>query len=133
MSKDIKKIIKPLVRECLLELFLEMKLENIVENVVRQQQKDNNQESSRILVSEAKEIPVIQKNKPNKHSLMEAIGVNENTWNDVYADTLKHGNSILNNKDTTTTVAPNYDDTELVNESVLKQAGLMKDYSRFVK
>lgn len=133
MSKDIKKIIKPLVKECLLELFAEMKLESIVEGVVNKQQLTN-QSTAVIVENRQQQVQQPIRQKPNKRSLMEAIGVNENTWNDVYADTLKHGNSILKDSGgASTPTAPNYDDTESVPEAVLENAGLMKDYSRFLK
>jgi hypothetical protein len=131
VSKDLKKIIKPLIRECLLELFLEMKLESIVEGVVQKQQ-------GTVQAVEQKTVQAqpVRRSTANKRSLMEAIGVDESTWANIYDDTLKYGNSILNER-----TAPqngvqqqgSFDDTELVSESALEQAGLLKDYSRFIK
>lgn len=141
-NEDIKKLIKPLiegmVREALLKIFAEMKLETLIENAVNKQQR-NSQAAATVMSENIQASKVSRPSvpKPNKRSLMEAIGVNENTWNDVYADTLKHGNSVLTAPEaspmSSTPQAGGFDDREDAPVSALEQLGLIKDYSRFVK
>jgi hypothetical protein len=131
MSKDLKKIIKPLIKECLLEIFAEMKLESIVENVVQKHQ------SNYSIAEQVIERPMVKpaKKSVDKRSLMKAIGVDESTWANIYDDTLNSGNQILSEagRNSAPKSEMTFDDTELVSESILEQAGLLKDYSKFIK
>lgn len=131
-SRDLKKIMKPLIRECLTEIFAEMKLESIVEGVVQkssplrgsslgatlnsftESETVENQRLTEERVAAKVEITGAEK----KDMLKRRLGIDENEWRAMY-----QGTEPISDED---------DGPELVSESALRQAGLMKDYSKFV-
>lgn len=124
-KKDLKKVIKEMVRESLLEIFAEMKLETIVEQVVKKQGVVKRPVSaSSTLREELNSTPRLSKEEVRK-KMMENIGVDEDTWANIYEDTATSDNPILGGDDS--------DKPELVSESALKESGLFRDYSKFVE
>lgn len=124
---ELKKVIKPLIRECLTEIFAEIQLEKIVEGVIAEQMKARSRSKSfseEVLV-ESRE-PVQQEPSPEerKEMMMKRLGISEDEWRDMYQDTARSDNPILTGDDS--------DKPELVSESVLRQTGLYRDYSKFV-
>lgn len=129
-KSELKVLIKQLVRESLTEIFAEMRLESIVEGVLKKHQ-------SVVLSEDAEEEP-IRPTRPKEDSsvkkrrLMEALG-GEEMWNNVYGD-IEESNPILSNRSASGAPVPGaVDGTEYVKEADLREAGLFKDYSRFVK
>ena len=124
-KNELKKVIKEIVRESLMEIFAEMKLESIVENVVRKNVEFSKPVSTRsmaeVLSPEVSQ-PSRQELSPERKLIMEKIGVDDSAWNTVYADTIDSDNSIITGEEK----------PELVSEGTLRQAGLLKDYSKFV-
>jgi len=124
-SKDLKKMLKPLVRECLTELFAEMKLESIVEGVIKKSSLTRGpslsealgRESQSQVVQEQRQVELTTEEK--RDMLQKKLGISDDEWRSMYA-----GTEPLDENDS--------GGPELVSESVLHQAGLMKDYSKFV-
>jgi hypothetical protein len=56
--------------------------------------------------------------------MMARLGISEEEWRTMYSDTASSDNPILTGDDS--------DKPELVSESVLRESGLMRDYSKFV-
>lgn len=126
-SQDLKKLIKPIIRECLTEIFAEIQLEKIVEGVIAEQMKarPRSKSFSEEVLVEHKE-PVRQEPTPEerKQMMTDRLGISEQEWRTMYSDTAESDNPILSGDDS--------DKPELVSESVLRQSGLYKDYSKFV-
>jgi hypothetical protein len=127
-KSELKKMIKPLIRECLTEIFMEMNLETIVEGIVKEHlgNKKVNQ------INEVKiSPPPPSSNKPEmtpeerKRIIRENLAIDEDEWRNVYADTVKSGNPILESDE------GNNSKPEYASEDRLKEAGLYRDYSKF--
>jgi len=134
--KDLKKIVKALVKESLLEILSEQFIEKTVKKVVRESSSkrsdsfdDAIQAATRVM-SESKERKPKQTSKSNKDDMMKKILGNEslNPYADLFEDTLRHGNPILEG------VSDEHDPerNELVSENILERNGLMRDYSKFI-
>ena len=54
--------------------------------------------------------------------MREKYGIDDNTWEAFYADTVESDNPVLTNEEK----------PERVSENVLRQSGLYKDYSRHI-
>jgi len=130
-KKELKKVIKQLVKESLTEIFAEMHLETIVEKVVNKKnnclKENKNFRIPKSLSSIEEEVKEEEVSKEEKRRLiMEKMGVDEDSmWSDIYEDTVNSDNPVL-------TGEKDNGNPELVSESALKRAGLMKDYSKFV-
>jgi hypothetical protein len=125
----LKKILKPLIRECLTELFAEMNIERIVEGVISRQPTRKAAPS----IQEERELlpgPAMRSAKPSLSSedkrkmLIEKMGVVDDVWKDIYADTAANGNPVLEDEGT--------GKPEYVTEDQLAKLGLMKDYSKHI-
>lgn len=133
-KKDLKNAIKPLVRECLTEIFAEMQLEKIVENVVTKTLPKQREEvvpefSMKQTASERLPVTKVASSVNKRKLIEEKLGVNDEVWKNIYADTATSANPILESNNNS---AENVADTELVPESVLESMGLMKDYSKHI-
>jgi hypothetical protein len=118
--KDLKKLIKPIIRECLTEIFMEMNLEAIVESVIESRKPEPRQPFIPVLSEQREESP-----EERREKMKARLGISEDEWKSVYGDTYEDAgsNPILSGEE-----KPEY-----VPENVLRESGLMKDYSRFVK
>lgn len=140
-EKALKKIIKQLVRESLTEIFAEMKLENIVETVVSKkvpmrtapapapQPKVAPKLSVREALNMSEETVRQPASQPDaatrRRVMMEKLGVNNDMWKDIYADTASSDNPILEGDQSP-------QDREEVPASILESMGLMRDYSKHI-
>lgn len=139
MSNKIKKIVKHYVRESLMEIFAEMHLESIVEGVVNKQQVENFQPKQRMAQYESPPRPTPR--RTNLHEIMdvgsdhysdfedktksraEQLGISNEDFSAIYADTIKSNNPILN--------AGGEEPPEVPIEA-LESLGLAKDYSQYL-
>jgi hypothetical protein len=128
-KSELKQVVKHLVRESLIEIFAEMKLETIVESAVKKHIKTSSPvTTNKRSIAEALEVapssaPVSKEDMRQK--MMETMGVDEDTWRNIYEDTAESDNPVLTGDDS--------DRPELVSEAKLKSSGLMRDYSKFVE
>lgn len=129
-QKDLKKIIKQLVRESLTEIFVELKLESIIESVMAKKQVSSEQ-SPRLSVRETLNenvSPIRAQSKINptekKKIIKEKLGIKDDMWANIYADTQSSGNPILEDAEAE---AP-----DEVPASILENMGLMRDYSKHI-
>jgi hypothetical protein len=130
-KSDLKKVVKQLVRESLVEIFAEMRLETIVESAVKKHVSSAPavapQRRSITEVLGPDEVPA--QPKPSKEELraqmMDKLGIDDAEWRAIYADTADSDNPVLTGDDS--------GKPELVSESALRQSGLFRDYSKFVK
>ena len=136
-EKDLKKVIKQLVRESLTEIFAEMHLESIVEGVIRKRTRPVKQKSFSSTLQEqvgaienTEKAQPVQSKEELRRVIREKIGVTDTAWEDIYADTITSGNSVLQDRSVD---APDSEHPELVTEEVLRANGMLKDYSRFVQ
>lgn len=123
-SKDLKKMIKPLIRECLTEIFAEIQLEKIVKGVMSEQ--SIRKPASRSFTEEvlAESVPSQVTAENRKRQVMDKLGISEEEWRTMYSDTDESDHPILSGDES--------DSPELVSENVLRQSGLLKDYSKFL-
>lgn len=143
-EKALKRAIKQLVKESLTEIFAEMKLESIVESAVARKipkapvaapvasTKQTPAYSMREVLRE-EATPQPRPTKPTisaaekKRLIAEKLGVKDDMWANIYADTQSSGNPILESSD---------DDAPPVvgevPEVVLENMGLMRDYSKHI-
>ena len=70
---------------------------------------------------------VVPQSSSRKRITPEMLGITDETWKNIYDDTLASNNPILG--ESSYTDEPPADRPELVPESVLRNAGLMKDFS----
>jgi len=131
-KKELKKVIKQLVRESLSELFLEMNLETIVEGVVKRSMKQVrplSRPAPRLSVQEPIMESVrqpIDDKEEMRDRIKKLVGTEDSEWASIYQDTADHGHSVLDGAGGDT-------NPELVSEATLKQAGLIRDFSKFIK
>ena len=146
-KSDLKKVIKQLVRESLTEIFAEMRLEALVESAVKNQIRRTT--ISEQVVAQSKPVPKKAKSSLSVRDVLTDLNddtgshystvaaplpqqkqkkmveqIDNDTWRNIYTDTLTHGNPILEDKADA--------DPELVPENVLEKMGLMKDYSKLI-
>jgi hypothetical protein len=124
-QKDLKKVIKQMVRESIAEIFVEMQLETIVEGVVKRAMK---QQPSRVARTEAP-ATLVESVQPApreelRSKIKQLVAPEDSEWASIYEDTAKHGNSILDGDDSAVPEVP---------ESLLKETGLIRDFSKFIK
>lgn len=130
-NQQLKKVIKTLVRECLLEVFAEMKLENIVESVLSKQQTLSEKNTKKLLESsDENSTPSLfsrvnpaskPMNEDRRAKIKEAMGLDDNTWNNVYGNIATPNEGEIDGK------------PQLVTEEQLLASGLIKDYSKYIK
>lgn len=145
-KKELKSVIKEMVRQSLMEIFAEMHLETIVESVVRKQKPaqaaqkqqlreqfvaEQEQEEERPVVRQtAKPAPKVDEAKQKallREEMRKKLGVSDEAWKLYYSDIdptkLPPGAS-----------SPGANENpESVPEDLLEAAGLMRDYSEFIK
>ena len=123
-----------MVRESLTEIFAEIQLESIVEGVINKtktnpkthkrslseiyNQPEEEEMSKPTLIRESKTSIEDRKEKAKR-----MLGITDDTWNEVYAN-IKPNNPVLTGATETT--------VELAPESVLKEKGLLRDYSHLL-
>jgi len=142
-KKELKSVIKEMVRQSLMEIFAEMHLETIVESVVKKQKPISTQkqqtlkeqfvveEEERVVSPrQAKPAPKVDEAKQKamlREELRKKMGVSEQSWNMYYSDIdptkLPPGASSSGSNE----------NPESVPEDLLEAAGLMRDYSDFIK
>ncbi len=142
-KKELKSVIKEMVRQSLMEIFAEMHLETIVEGVVRKQKPVTapmkRQLREQFVQEEEEEVPTPRQAAPApkvdtakqkavmKEELRKKLGVSDDVWKMYYSDIdptkLPPGAS-----------SPGANENpESAPEELLEAAGLMRDYSDFLK
>ena len=141
-KKELKSVIKEMVRQSLMEIFAEMHLETIVESVVKRQKPVSTQKQQTLkeqFVVEEERVTSQRQTKPApkvdeakqkamlREELRKKMGVSEQSWNMYYSDIdptkLPPGASSPGGNE----------NPESVPEDLLEAAGLMRDYSDFIK
>lgn len=143
-KKELKSVIKEMVRQSLMEIFAEMHLETIVESVVRKQKpvvvsapKKQPLREQFVVEEEEEETPPARKATPKvdevkqkallREEIKKKMGVSDQAWNMYYSDIdptkLPPGASSPGGNE----------NPESVPEDILEAAGLMRDYSDFIK
>jgi len=119
---ELKSVIKQLVRESLTEIFAEMNLQTIVEQSVKKNLSNITQNTPTIREQVYEQKPKVSVDKRKK--MMESMGVTDDVWRSIYADTASSANPIIEGND-----MPNNPE---IPASVLEETGLLKDYSKFL-
>jgi len=115
---ELKKMIKPIIRECLTEIFAEMKLESIIEGVVRKTSTQVPKSISKP-IAEQRVVPTVNE-KEKREILKRKLGIDENEWATFYQDTVP------------TSEKEEFTKPEKATEQQLRDAGLFRDFSKFV-
>ena len=125
-EKKLKAIIKEYVREALIEVLAEAKIESMIAKTIKEHTKKPKSLKESLGIPEQKYVPeklkIVDEIKL-KNDLLNKIAPTDDVWRSIYADTLKsdysrpilEGNEIATGKE--------------IPESVLEQAGFMRDYS----
>lgn len=138
-KRELKKVIKEMVRDAMTEIFAEIQLESIVKKVVNENKTVSSPRPTRSGPSlrEASQVPLNESVEPqqarpvqppapkfDKDALRAKIGIDEDTWKNIYSDTAESDNPVLTGEQG--------GNPEFVAEEDLVEAGLMKDYSKFI-
>jgi len=124
-KKELKSMIKEIVKDCMAEILVELKLETIIENAMTRSSSDRLPLKQQL--NETTQKPqVIQKSTLD---IRKRLGVSDAEWKAIYSD-ISPDSSIL--KESKSQTSNPLDSAERVSEKQLSQAGLFKDYSKFL-
>jgi len=126
-DNKIKTVVKHYVKQYLSEIFAEMNLHTLIETTVQEKIDAMMPVLSSRSVSSLMQEEVTTPSRPapvRKKITAADLGITDQTWKDIYNDTASSDNPILNGEEAGS--------EELVSESQLERAGLMKDYSKFM-
>jgi hypothetical protein len=126
-KKELKRLIKPLIKELLTEIFCELRLETIVENIIK---KTGTQprliEEKKVYAEQIQQHSQMSKEEL-RAKLLDKVGASSDEMRSIYTDIIDKGHPVLDGNNMTRP------EPELVPESVLREAGLLRDFSKFIK
>lgn len=126
-KKELKGLIKEVVRECMAEMLMELKLENIIESAMSKMTVSAPSVSSRNL---NEEVALVTSKPKSKTDLRKKLGVSEAEWNAIYSN-VDTSNPILSENRSADPISSQPKPPE-VSANELAEAGLYKDYSKFL-
>lgn len=143
MSNKIEKIVRYYVTKALTEVVkdLDQIIERKVQLKVEQRLKlvdllsEDNKSKKQTLNEVYKKEETQKSNGSTRHKLTaEDLGITEDTWKSVYADTLSSDHPLLNEVDDPGgDYYPSAEKPEHISEGVMEELGFMKDYSKHVE